>query len=130
MSQPDSRPVELPKLSTTRKRVLIVEDDLSSANALKYLLSSAGWDVSLAQTLADGLEQIRSNTPDSVVLDLMLPDGNGAALLEYVRAAHPKVRVIVTTGVLDPQLLDQARAFGPVCLLQKTITMATLLQSL
>src|SRR5262245_24848007 len=68
-----------------KRRVLVVEDDESSRNALQFLLASSGWEVDLANNLAEALDLLKKSPPDSVVLDLMLPDGDGTLLLEYLR---------------------------------------------
>jgi DNA-binding NarL/FixJ family response regulator len=60
----------------------------------------------------------------------MLPDGDGTALLDRVRAANPHARIAITTGVLDPDWLERARAWGPATLLRKPIDMKELLRSL
>lgn len=64
--------------------MLVVEDNLGSAELLKSLLESEGYQVDLATTLAEGLQKIRS--ADLTLLDLVLPDGNALDLCRLVRA--------------------------------------------
>jgi DNA-binding response OmpR family regulator len=106
--------------------VLLVEDDLVSASALTAILSRRGFHVLHATTVAVGLELL-AEQPDTVILDLMLPDGDGAALLQHVRAAGLRVRVVVTTAVHDVARLAAVRALGPDLLMQKPIDLADLL---
>jgi two-component system, OmpR family, response regulator len=85
------------------RRMLIVEDDPSSRGAMREIFARRGWDVSTAATAADGLAALEAGpAPDCVVLDLMLPDGDGEDVLRKVRAGGSAARVVVTTGIRDP----------------------------
>ena len=83
-----------------KSRILVVEDDRSSRNALSALLRLSGYEVLNAATLTEG-QALLADSPDCVILDLMLPDGNGSELLSYVRSHHLPINVIVTTGAID-----------------------------
>jgi DNA-binding response OmpR family regulator len=109
--------------------VLLVEDDLVSASALTTILTRRGFNVIHAATVAEGLTQL-SASPDTVILDLMLPDGDGAAVLQQLRDAGSSTRVIVTTAVHDDARLDAVRAMRPDVLLQKPIDLPSLLRVL
>ncbi len=65
-------------------RVLIVEDDEASRSALSRLLTRAGYDAVSAATVSDGIAMVNERT-QCVLLDLMLPDGNGVDVLRHVR---------------------------------------------
>ena len=54
-------------------RVLVVEDEESYSDALAYMLRKEGFDVALAGTGPDALEEFERNGADIVLLDLMLP---------------------------------------------------------
>jgi DNA-binding NarL/FixJ family response regulator len=62
-----------------------------------------------------------------VILDLMLPDGNGGTVLSAIRAQGLSARVLVTTAVIDSDRLDQVRAMDPEVILQKPIDLPRLL---
>ena len=90
-----------------RCRVLVVEDDPSSRRALTLLLQLKGFDATFASNVAEAMQQLRQN-PTCVLLDLMLPDGNGATVLEYIRRHQLPIRVAVTTGASNwGALLDK-----------------------
>src|SRR5262249_1120467 len=139
---PESSSMPLPSEPTTvpqpgphsqpkgKKRVLVVEDDPSSRSALQFLLSNRGWDVTLANKLAEAFTSMRASLPDSVVLDLMLPDGDGTVLLERIHREHPEIPVAVTTGVHDAVWLKRVQELKPVCVLQKPISLAELVKVL
>lgn len=68
------------------KHVVLVEDELNIAEAIRFLLSNDGWRV---QTIANGgsaVEVIRNTMPDLVMLDVNLPGKSGFEILEELRA--------------------------------------------
>jgi DNA-binding NarL/FixJ family response regulator len=76
------------------------------------------------------MARLSSVRTDCVVLDLMLPDGDGTIILKHLRKTSPSTRVAVTTGVNDTAWLDHVRAANPDCLLLKPIKLADLLACL
>src|SRR5919109_1621208 len=67
-------------------QILVVEDEESLLQTLRYNLSRAGHEVRLSTNGAQALEMIRGTPPDLVVLDLMLPGLDGLELCRAVRA--------------------------------------------
>lgn len=59
------------------KKLLVVEDDFALAMGIQFALKSEKFDVVVANTLAGADEILKSNEIDLIVLDAMLPDGNG-----------------------------------------------------
>jgi DNA-binding response OmpR family regulator len=108
---------------------LIVEDDLSSANALKRILAHRGFQVEAATTLAEAIPQLDGSI-GGIILDLMLPDGDGIAVLHALRERHLNPRVIITTAVSDGERLHELQEFSPTLLLKKPINLAELLRAL
>jgi len=113
-----------------RKTVLLVEDDEASAQALCILLRRQGWQVDLVVTIAEANLYLDGHTPDSIILDLMLPDGEGSIILNRVRQQGLKSRVTVTTASTDPERLNQVRAMHPDALLKKPLDLLQLLQTI
>ncbi len=68
--------------------------------------------------------------PNYVILDLMLPDGNGITLLEWIRAGAFPIKVAVTTGSNDQEHLDGVMRLRPEALLKKPIKLLDLLNGL
>ncbi len=65
------------------KHVVLVEDEVNIAEAIRFLLSNEGWRV---ETLANGtnaVEVIRNALPDLVMLDVMLPGKSGFEILPF-----------------------------------------------
>jgi DNA-binding response OmpR family regulator len=93
---------------TAATRILIVEDHGLFAQALELVLGQrladedGGAEFARAATVADGLRIADRHGPfDLAVVDLILPDGDGADLVRGVKAAYPATRVAVLSAGLD-----------------------------
>jgi len=78
--------------------VLVVEDDELIASSLVRALRSKGYDAESTATVASAVASIATAVPDLVLLDLGLPDGDGAAVAVHAAREHPTVPVIVLTA--------------------------------
>jgi DNA-binding NtrC family response regulator len=117
------------EVNTARPRLLLVEDDRATYTALKGILTLRGWDVVVATTVAEALEAIKSDL-DAVVLDLMLPDGEGETLLQLLRRDKRRMPVAVTTGVNDARRIAEVERMRPTVLLKKPIALTDLLNAI
>ena len=72
----------------TPKRILIVEDETSVADALVYALESDGFAPTWVATAGDGLAALHKETFAACILDIGLPDGNGFDLCRQVRSCY------------------------------------------
>ena len=79
------------------KKILIIDDDESIIWVIKKALEPAGYKVSSQTRLASGL-RAAEDQPSVILLDLMLPDGNGLDGLRELRASHPDTIVIMITA--------------------------------
>lgn len=66
-------------------RILIVEDDYYLSKNIKLLLEQEGFDTAIASNCALAKAAYDKEQPDLCLLDIMLPDGNGFELCEYIR---------------------------------------------
>jgi two-component system response regulator RegX3 len=79
------------------RRILLIEDEESISDPLAAALRRDSFEPVVATTVADGLEAFKARTPDLVLLDLMLPDGDGREVLRQIRASA-RTPVIVLTA--------------------------------
>ena len=84
-------------MSTHHPVALLVEDEAHIRRFVKTALLDSGWQVYEAETLKRGLIEAGTRSPDLIILDLGLPDGNGQALIEDVRH-WSKVPIIVLSA--------------------------------
>ena len=108
-----------------RRRTLIVEDDRTSRRALERLLRAHDHEACSAATLAEALAVVRAWRPECVVLDLMLPDGTGTAVLELVRREALPVRVAIATGA-HGAIVSEAELLAPDAVFRKPLDVARL----
>ena len=103
-------------------RTLIVEDEPSSRKALQRLLLSMGHEVEVARSLGEGIAKLAWR-PSCIVLDLMLPDGNGIELLKRIRDEELSIRVAITTATYDPPLMARVAKFEPDAVFNKPVNL-------
>lgn len=77
-------------------RVLVIEDEESFRDAMKYMLSREGFDVDLAPNGAEGIKLFDSMNPDLVLLDLMLPEVSGTEVCKYIRSKSNTPVIMLT----------------------------------
>ncbi|MDX6646229.1 MAG: two-component system, OmpR family, operon response regulator KdpE, partial [Miltoncostaeaceae bacterium] len=80
-------------------RILVVEDEPQILRALSALLRTAGYGAEGAGTVADAVQAALLRPPDAVLLDLLLPDGNGLELCRRLREwSHVPIVVVSAVG--------------------------------
>lgn len=107
-------------MNVATDRLLLVEDHSPTRTAMRRILAMRGWEVVEAGTIAEGLAGL-DPPPRCLVLDLMLPDGDGETILRKVRMEEMPTRVVVNTGTNDPARLTEVSYLRPDALLQKPI---------
>jgi CheY-like chemotaxis protein len=112
-------------------RVLLVEDDADSAEALVMLLERAGYAVRAVDTARDALAALTGRErPDVMLLDLTLRDLSGAALVAAFRGAGRLPPTILTSAATEPVLRAAAEELHTSSALRKPFGTATLLQAI
>ena len=79
-------------------KLLIIEDDASLSEIMCRALRSEGYVVECAATFFDAEDKIAGYSYDCILLDIMLPDGNGLKLLEHIKALDKGDRVIIISA--------------------------------
>src|SRR5580765_3115340 len=80
-----------------KRKILLVEDERSISEPLTHALEREGFQVTLAEGAAAALEAFRARQPELVLLDVMLPDGDGREVLRQIRSSS-RVPVIMLTA--------------------------------
>jgi DNA-binding response OmpR family regulator len=99
------------KMSTPpiQKKILVVDDDKTITAVVSKLLSSHGYTVLVAHDGLDGMVQVKKNTPDWLILDVMMPEINGYDLCSNLKfdERFKHIPIIVMTSreqELDPRI--------------------------
>ncbi len=107
-------------------RILIVDDEPTILDLLQRFLVSKGHEV---RTAADGLEalqKVQDEQPDLVLLDIRMPRMSGLDVLRHLRESHPRVRVIMVSGLTDEELRHTALDLGALDYLTKPVSFRAL----
>jgi DNA-binding NtrC family response regulator len=80
------------------QRLLIVDDEASIRDMLAFFFHKRGFEVQTASNFTEGLASTLRSTPDLVLCDIKMPDGNGLDLLRKVKAESQKTPVIMITA--------------------------------
>lgn len=79
-------------------KILIIEDEPELKNTVQNFLEGEQFIVEYAEDYSSGLDKIISYEYDCILLDIMLPDGNGIDLLKEIKAMHKKDPVIILSA--------------------------------
>ena len=94
--------------------MLVVEDDHNARRAIVRILRLSNFVPLEAQSVREALDLL-AQRPDWVLLDLMLPDGNGSQVVHRIKADRLDIRVCLTTGcssaMIDPLRQHVAHVF-------------------
>ena len=82
----------------TDKTLLLVDDDKPFLTRLARAMETRGFEVLMAETVAEGIAHVRRAAPYFAVVDLRLGDGNGLDVIEALHLARPDARAVVLTG--------------------------------
>ncbi len=79
-------------------RILIIDDEEQLRGLLARIISLEGYEVLQAGDCASGLKSVEHESPDVVLCDVKLPDGNGVDMVQRIKAVAPAVEVILLTA--------------------------------
>ncbi|MFH0770024.1 MAG: response regulator [Candidatus Peregrinibacteria bacterium] len=108
---PDKNPPKSSAVSA-RKKLLIVEDERPLAHALELKFTHEGFHPRLANGGADALEAIKKESFDVILLDLIMPEVDGFAVLKALQEKKAKSPVIVLTNLGQDEDRERAKALG------------------
>ena len=96
---------------TSGRRILVVEDNELNLKLVRDVLVHAGFDVIEARTGEEGVELVSTRTPELVLMDLQLPDIDGAEALRRIRASEHGRTLPVVAVTAFAMRSDRERAF-------------------
>ena len=95
-------------------RVLIVEDDRATREALHAILEDLGCDVDLAEDGEKAVGRLAQQNYDAIILDIVLPKLSGTDVMEYLATTNPAVlaSIVVVTGL---EVAEIRTLFPTIC---------------
>jgi len=90
------------------KKVLIVEDEPGSFMPLEAVFSDAGFDVVLAKDGQEGLDAVKKENPDLIILDILMPKINGIEMAKKLKELGISIPAIFLTQLKDEEHIADA----------------------
>jgi PAS domain S-box-containing protein len=112
-----------------RSRVLVIDDDDGMRKGLKQVLEGEEFSVTTADGGNAALQLMQGQLPDLILLDLEMPEMDGAEILRQIRKAWGYIPVILHTGYPDSNLMARALESSPFTLLAKPCGALQLMQA-
>lgn len=94
------------------RKAVVCDDHLSLAQIIRHLLRRKGYSVRLACDGGEGLDALREEKPDLLLLDLGMPRVDGLAVLEQLPRLEKRPYTIVLSGRESREAREQATALG------------------
>jgi len=90
-----------------KKQILCIEDDEEMINLIGLILNRRGYEVRGANSGVSGLELIRRQKPDLILLDLMMPEMDGWEVYQQIKADEPTKDIPVIVVTAKAQSIDK-----------------------
>ena len=93
-------------------RILVLDDELAILDVLDKYLKSENFDPYVTSKWTEAIDQITTNPPDLILLDINMPTIQGDKVLKYIRQHSETLPVIIISAYLDPQMMIDMRELG------------------
>jgi two-component system response regulator HydG len=114
-----------------RTRLLVIDDEEAIRTLFNEFFSKRGYDVTLAENIAEAEACLKNQSFDLVLLDITLPDGNGLASLRKIKSDEPDLPVIILTGLgYDEECFQQAIQNGASAYMSKFVPLNQVLMEI
>lgn len=100
-------------MSSPPHRILVIDDDPNILACIEFALIERGYEVLLAHDGIEGLIRAERDSPDLIVLDMVMPHHSGLTILDRIRKNRQQSpRIILLTGNTDPKHKRFAESHG------------------
>jgi DNA-binding response OmpR family regulator len=110
------------------KTILIVDDDHDVVTAIRTVLDSKGYRVGYANDGASGLAMVQRETPDLLIVDMMMPKKSGFIVVEQIKRQKLPCRIIMITANEGSRHRAYAELLGVDAYIRKPFAMERLLE--
>lgn len=104
----------------SKRKILIVDDEVDFQEILKKRFESNGCDVIIVNNGKAALEAVRAKKPDAVILDIMMPELDGLAVLKEIRATDSRLPVFFITAFSNEERVQMANKLNASGFIIKT----------
>lgn len=103
----------------TTKKILIIDDDMTALDIVDFLFEDKGYEVVRRADGISALECVVEESPNIILIDLMMPKMNGQECIRHLRAKGISVPIVAFTAVDDPEVHQDAIQAGGNLVLTK-----------
>jgi signal transduction histidine kinase/DNA-binding response OmpR family regulator/HAMP domain-containing protein len=110
------------QVDTIKKTILLVEDTDAMIVQIKDILESNNYNIEVAKNGFEAIDYLQTNTPDGMILDLMMPGMDGFQVLDKIRINDKTYKLpvlVLTAKILDKEEIAQIKEKGAYQLIQK-----------
>ena len=109
-------------------KILIIDDDVTALDIVDFLFEDHGYEVVRRTDGASALEYVRHETPDIILVDLMMPGMTGQECIKRIRETDIRTPIVAFTALDDPEVHKQVMDYGGNLVLTKPCKPAVLLK--
>jgi CheY-like chemotaxis protein len=106
-------------MSEARGTILVVDDEIDVLEMIELGLRSAGYQMLTADSGERAIEIFGQQKADLVICDIKMPKMNGITTISRLREQDPGLPVVVLTGYLGPQTIEECEQLGGVEVVRK-----------
>lgn len=111
-------------------KILVVDDDRRIVKTTCDILNIKGYDAVAAYSGEEGVNKVRSDGPDCVLMDIKMPGINGVEALKRMRHIAPALPVVLVSAYATDDLLQEAKRAGAYAVLSKPLNFPMILSFL
>lgn len=104
-----------------KKKALVIDDDISTLELMKYQLNEENFDVTTADNGQKAINFVKENEFDVILTDYNLPDFNGVEIVSRCKEIHPDTEIIMITGFSSTEKAIEATKAGAFWYLKKPV---------
>ncbi|MBW2506810.1 MAG: sigma-54-dependent Fis family transcriptional regulator [Deltaproteobacteria bacterium] len=104
------------------KKILVIDDETSILDSLAGILTDEGFKPLCVASAEEGLERLKSEAVDLVLLDIWMPGMDGIEALKLIKAEHPELQVIMISGHGTIETAVQATKIGAFDFIEKPLS--------
>ena len=108
-------------MSTTKKKILIVDDEQNITWSMEKYLSKEGYFIATADSAKKGAELLNASAFDLVITDMKMPDVDGFQFLNWIKKNHNKSKVVIMTAFGSTTIRDEAKKIGAYRYFEKPV---------
>lgn len=112
------------------KKILVIDDEKMIVDAMQVILEDMGYRVNGFQNSQEGEKDALENDYDLILVDLRMPEKNGAEVTESILKEKPNARILIITGHPTDPLAGRALDAGAMALVKKPFEIAKILDFL